>query len=236
MRGDEGPRALRIHQALARELGTAILSGRYKPGDVIPGEIEQAAALKVSRTPYREAIRILTAKGLLESRPRAGTQVTPRERWNLLDPDVLAWMFEGEPDRDFIRDLFELRGVLEPAAAAFAAKRRSPAQIEAMTQALAEMERFGLASEEGRQADRHFHRLVLEAAGNQALATLSSSIGSAVQWTTHFKQRASKSPRDPLPDHQAVLAAIAAGDAARASAAMEQLLSLALADMTKALR
>lgn len=236
MRGDEGPRALRIHQALARELGTAILSGRYKPGDVIPGEIEQAAALKVSRTPYREAIRILTAKGLLESRPRAGTQVTPRERWNLLDPDVLAWMFEGEPDRDFIRDLFELRGVLEPAAAAFAARRRSPAQIEAMTQALAEMERFGLASEEGRQADRHFHRLVLEAAGNQALATLSSSIGSAVQWTTHFKQRASKSPRDPLPDHQAVLAAIAASDAARASAAMEQLLSLALSDMTKALR
>jgi DNA-binding FadR family transcriptional regulator len=230
------PAKLRIHQALARQLGIAILSGEFKPGESIPGEIEQAAALNVSRTPYREAIRILTAKGLLESRPKAGTHVTPRERWNLLDPDVLAWMFTGKPDETFIRDLFELRGILEPAAAALAAKRRSADQLQMMAEALADMERFGLAADAGQEADRLFHRMILEASGNQALATLSSSVGAAVQWTTHFKQRASRTPRDPLPKHKAVLAAIAEGDAHAASEAMEQLLGLALTDMTAALR
>ncbi|MFX7988724.1 GntR family transcriptional regulator, partial [Acinetobacter baumannii] len=92
-------------------------SGMRKPGDVFGGEIEASEALGVSRTAYREAIRILAAKGLVESRPKAGTRVTPRSRWNMLDVDVLAWTFEGEPDTDFIIDLFELRGVIEPAAA-----------------------------------------------------------------------------------------------------------------------
>lgn len=228
--------SLRIHQAVARQLGIAILSGEYRPGDSLPGEIEQAAALNVSRTPYREAVRILVAKGLLESRPKAGTHVTPRERWNLLDPDVLAWMFTGKPDEGFIRDLFELRGVLEPAAAALAATRRSPEQLEVMQATLADMKRFGLASAKGQEADRLFHRTILEATANQALATLASSVGAAVQWTTHFKQRASEKPRDPLPDHEAVCAAIAASDPEAANAAMQQLLGLALADMTLALR
>lgn len=230
------PGSLRIHQAVARQLGTAILSGELKPGDSIPGEIEQAAALNVSRTPYREAIRILTAKGLLESRPKAGTHVTPRERWNLLDPDVLAWMFTGTPDEAFIRDLFELRGILEPAAAALAAQRRSAEHLSAMEAALTDMMRFGLGVAEGQEADRLFHRILLEASRNQALATLSSSVGAAVQWTTHFKQRATKKPRDPVPEHKAVWAAIARGDAEAASDAMKLLLSLALADMAVALR
>jgi len=64
-------KAERIHQAIARTLGTAILGGRFKPGDSFEGEIEQSLALGVSRTPYREAIRILVAKGLLEIRPRS---------------------------------------------------------------------------------------------------------------------------------------------------------------------
>src|SRR5688572_27001471 len=108
---------LRIHQALARKLGIAILSGEYQPGEAFGGEIERSESLGLSRTAYREAMRILTAKGLLESRPRAGTRVTPRRNWNLLDPDMLEWMFAGTPDERFIGDLFELRGVIEPAAA-----------------------------------------------------------------------------------------------------------------------
>ena len=115
----------RIHGTIAHDIGVEIVSGLRKPGDVFGGEIEASEALGVSRTAYREAIRILAAKGLVESRPKAGTRVTPRSRWNMLDVDVLAWTFEGEPDTDFIIDLFELRGVIEPAAAAFAAARRT---------------------------------------------------------------------------------------------------------------
>jgi len=230
-RQPEPERTLRIHQSLARQLGRAILSGEYKPGDSLDGEIEHSLALGVSRTAYREAIRILTAKGLLGSRPKAGTHVTPRHRWNLLDPDLLAWMFMGEPDQAFIRDLFELRGIIEPAAAALAAERRSASQLAAMQEALSDMSRLGLAAVEGQAADRQFHRLILEATGNEALISLAGSVGAAVQWTTHFKQRARKAPRDPVPEHEALYVAIAERDPLRSREAMVLLVQLALEDM-----
>ena len=102
----------RHHGAIAQKLGVAILSGDYPPGFVLGSEVNFAEALGVSRTAYREAIQVLTAKGLVESRPKAGTRVLSRERWNLLDPDVLGWAFTGEPDIGFIRNLFELRAIL----------------------------------------------------------------------------------------------------------------------------
>jgi DNA-binding FadR family transcriptional regulator len=223
-------KAERIHQAIARTLGTAILSGQFQPGDSFEGEIEQSLALGVSRTPYREAIRILVAKGLLESRPRAGTHVTPRSRWNLLDPDVLAWTFSSEPDENFVRGLFELRGIIEPAAAALAAQRRTTQQVEAMRQSLAAMQLHGLSTEEGRAADQQFHRSVLEATHNEALASLASSVGAAVNWTTRHKQRNQVLPRDPLPEHLAVFAAIENSDQEQARRAMGDLLRLAFDD------
>lgn len=227
--------ALRIHQAIARDLGTAILMGAHRPGDLFEGEIEAAERLGVSRTAYREAVRILIAKGMLESRPKAGTRVLPRSRWNVLDPEMLAWMFAGEPDRAFIRDLFELRSVIEPAAAEFAARRRTQDQMAAMTKALEDMEQHGLASPAGRLADQQFHNAILAATHNDALAALASSVGAAVGWTTMFKQRKRMAPRDPLPDHQAVCRAIVARDTAAARDAMMELLRLALADMDMAL-
>ncbi|MDO7834302.1 FadR/GntR family transcriptional regulator [Sphingobium sp. HBC34] len=226
---DEG--VLRIHQTIARDLGTAILTGQYKPGDLFEGEIEASERLGVSRTAYREAVRILIARGMIESRPKAGTRVLPRSRWNVLDPEMLAWMFAGEPDPDFIRDLFELRGVIEPAAAEFAARRRTDDQLTAMEQALDDMGRYGLSTPEGRDADQRFHRAILAATRNDALSALASSVGAAVGWTTKFKHRKKLLPRDPLPDHRAVYQAIAARDTAAARASMAELLRLALADM-----
>ena len=221
----------RIHGAIARDIGVEIVGGLRKPGDVFGGEIEASEALGISRTAYREAIRILAAKGLVESRPKAGTRVTARHRWNLLDPDVLAWTFEGEPDPAFILDLFELRSVIEPAAAEFAARRRTQDHLDDMRAALDDMERLGLADSEGRAADQRFHRAILAAANNEALAALASSVGAAVSWTTKYKQRNRALPRDPLPDHILVYEGILAGDAAAARQAMTQLLHLALADM-----
>jgi DNA-binding FadR family transcriptional regulator len=220
----------RLRGAVAHHLGTAIVTGRIAPGERLTGEVANSAALNVSRSAYREAVQVLTAKGLVESRTKAGTRVLPRSRWNMLDPDVLAWAFSGEPDLSFIRDLFELRSIVEPAAARLAAVRRGKGDIKAMRDALARMRRHTLATEPGRAADRDFHDALLRATHNDAVITLTASIGAAVSWTTQFKQRTRALPRDPMPDHLKVADAVAAGDAEAAEAAMRRLVDLALED------
>lgn len=220
----------RLHGAIAHKLGTAILSGQYAPGEVLSGEVAFAEELKVSRSAYREAIQVLTAKGLVASRPKAGTRVLPRDRWNLLDPEVLAWAFAGEPDIELVRDLFELRAIIEPAAARLAAERRDKADLKVMKDALAGMRRHTLTTDAGRAADRDFHNAILQATRNHALIVLSASIGAAVHWTTQFKQRSRELPRNPIPDHVRVYDAIAAGDADTAAEAMGVLVELALED------
>lgn len=234
--GSDRRGALRLHGMVARDIGTSIVSGRYNAGDILDGEIEASGRFHVSRTAYREAVRILAAKGLVEVRPKVGTRVTPRERWHLLDPDVLSWMFEQEPEDAVIQSLFELRRLVEPEAAALAAARRSEDQLDRMSDALERMERHTLAVEEGRIADQQFHAILLEAAGNPFLTTLTSGIAAAVAWTTIYKQRARPLVRDPVPDHVQVRDAIAAGDPDGARAAMRHLVDMALFDTTTAPR
>jgi DNA-binding FadR family transcriptional regulator len=223
----------RLHQSLARSIGIAILSGRYAPGQAFGTEIEQSEALGVSRTAYREALRILIAKGLLESRPKIGTHVTARRRWNLLDPDMLEWMFSGTPDARFVTDLFELRGVIEPAAAEMAALRHDAGDLARMDAGLDGMRRHGLRTAEGQAADQDFHTALIDAARNEALASLATSVAAAVRWTTRFKAERQAQPRDPLPDHRALRDAIASRKPKRARRAMEELLRLALDDMSR---
>lgn len=227
--------APRIHTSIARDLGVAIVSGQYQPGAVLPGEIEFSAQLKVSRSAYREAVRMLAAKGLVESRTKTGTRVSERSRWNMLDPEVLAWAFVNEPPEPFVRSLFEMRLIVEPAAAALAAVRRTEPQLARMREALEGMGRHGLGTAEGRRADQDFHSLILLATGNEPLASLSSTITAAVRWTTAFKYRKNAVPRDPLDDHGAVFAAIAASDAAQARETMTALVSMALEDTSTVL-
>ena len=225
----------RIHGAVAREIGIEIVSGKRPPGFHFGGEIEASEKLGISRTAYREAMRILAAKGLIESRPKAGTRVNPRARWNVLDPDVLAWSFESEPRPEFVRGLFELRELIEPGAAALAAQRRTEEHLVLMRAALDDMERFPLETPEGQAADQRFHRTLLAAAANEALASLASTIGAAVRWTTRFKTRAGPLSRDPVPDHERVYDAIAAGKARSASEAMRFLIRSARKDMKMSL-
>jgi DNA-binding FadR family transcriptional regulator len=220
----------RLHGAIARKLGVAIVSGEYSPGTTLSGEVAFAEALDVSRSAYREAVQVLMAKGLVESRTKAGTRVLPRHRWHLLDPDVLEWAFAGEPDTAFVRDLFELRAIVEPAAAGLAARRRDRDDLLALKASLALMRRHTLATTAGRVADRDFHQAILAATRNDALRALSAGIGAAVHWTTHFKQRSRALPRNPVPDHARVYEAIAAGHAAAATREMRTLVDLALAD------
>ncbi|MEO8753207.1 MAG: FadR/GntR family transcriptional regulator [Casimicrobiaceae bacterium] len=226
----------RLHGSLAQDFGVRILKGDLPEGHVFPGEVELAADLGISRSALREAFRILGAKGLVEGRPKAGTRVCPRRHWSLLDPDLLAWRFESRPSRKFLRDLFELRLMVEPGAAALAASRRTTAQVRTMATALERMARHGLATEEGRLADQRFHLTMLEATRNEAILALASTILSAIAWTTLFKQRKRKLPRDPVPEHLALFNAIKAADPGGSQEAMADLVRLALADTEFSLR
>src|SRR4051812_33233094 len=140
------PRALRLHGTIARKLGIAIVSGEYQPGDLLDSEIAASEQFAVSRTAYREAVRILAAKGLVDARPKVGTRINPQSKWNLLDPDVLEWTFESEPDLALLNSLFELRNVVESAAAGLAAVRRTAAHLRAMREALDGMAKHTLAT------------------------------------------------------------------------------------------
>jgi DNA-binding FadR family transcriptional regulator len=229
-------KSLRLHGTIARDLGTLIVSGRYKPGDILNGEIAASDRLQVSRTAYREAMRILAAKGLVESRPKVGTRVSAMDRWHLLDPDVLSWIFEFEPDDTLLASLFELRKIVEPEAAALAAVRRTPDDLQAMSLALKGMEKHSLANEAGRVADQEFHTALLRASGNAFIASLTSGITAAIAWTTIFKQRDNPLPRDPVPDHVRVYEAVSAADPKEAHRAMANLVDLALRDTTSSRR
>jgi DNA-binding FadR family transcriptional regulator len=223
-------KSLRLHGTIARELGIAIVSGRYEPGELLDDEVSSSVRFAVSRTAYREAVRILAAKGLVAARPKVGTRVNPREQWHLLDPDVLEWTFATEPDVRLLNRLFELRNVVESAAAGLAAMRRTTAHLTAMRRALKGMAKHTLATPAGRQADLDFHATLLDATDNPYIISLTSGVSAAISMTTIFKQRDRPLPRDPLPDHQRVLEAIAMKDSRKAQLAMTELIQLALAD------
>jgi len=221
---------LRLHGAIARDLGVLIVSGRYAPGQILDGEIEASEQLEVSRTAYREAVRILSAKGLVESRPKVGTRVSPQERWHLLDPDVLAWIFAGEPDDSLLHALFELRAIVEPSAAALAATRRKQNHLDAMQRGLDGMAKHTLHVEAGRLADQQFHAALLGASGNPFIISLTNGVTAAVDALTEFKQRERPLTRDPVPDHTRVYDAIASKNAEAARLAMSELIRLAIKD------
>jgi DNA-binding FadR family transcriptional regulator len=224
---------LRIPGKIAAELGGKIVSGRLKPGTVLDGEIEASGERKVSRSAYREAVRILTAKGLVQSRPKIGTRVTEPDQWHLLDPDVLSWIFAKEPPRELLTSLFELRKLVEPEAAALAAERRTLEQLNRMGSALEVMARETLHSALGREADNNFHAMLLMASANPFLVSLSSSVTAAVAWSTAFKQRTERLKRDAVPDHLKVYEAIAARNPQGARTAMTELIELAFFDTTQ---
>ena len=101
----------RVHSELAAGIGRRILDGSYPPGSLLPNEAEWGQMFGASRTAVREAIRTLNGKGLLVSRPKIGSRVEPRERWNLLDRDVMAWHRAALDERTFLLSLQEIRRI-----------------------------------------------------------------------------------------------------------------------------
>lgn len=215
----EGPTTgKRLHGTIAQRIGIDIVAGVFRPGEILPNEDSFSETLGVSRSAYREAIRILAAKGLVESRPKVGTRINDRARWHMLDADILSWQFETNPSETFLAGLFELRLVLEPAAAAMAARRRSEANVTAMRAALVSLRDFGIASERGYEADMAFHRELLRATGNEPFMALTSTVLAAIGWAIRVVQsRYPHKLRDSIDDHDRILEAIAQRDPVRAA-------------------
>src|SRR5260221_13806182 len=131
-----------LHDLIINRLGLAILRGELVTGNSeICSELLLCRTLQVSRTALREAIKVLASKGLVELRPKVGVRVRPRSEWRLLDPDLLAWQSEAGVDEHFIRNLCEVRLVVETAAAELAATRATAEERDRLQQHYDEMER-----------------------------------------------------------------------------------------------
>jgi DNA-binding FadR family transcriptional regulator len=177
-----------VHASVAQEIGQRIVRGDYPPGSILPNEAEWSATFAVSRSAVREAVKMLMAKNLLSSRPKVGSRVEPRERWNLLDSDVLAW-YATAPDRlSFLKTVQEFRHIIEPEATALAAERRSQADVEAISRALAEMGSAPTLAERT-AADARFHLAILRAAGNELLVPLGTLIDATLEHLFMFITR-----------------------------------------------
>ncbi|UZF90499.1 FadR/GntR family transcriptional regulator [Bosea sp. NBC_00550] len=210
----------RLFGQVAQKLAVAIITGRVKAGEVLPNEDDLRSDISVSRTAYREAVKVLTAKGLVEARPKSGTRAASRERWNLLDPDVLSWHFEADPNERFIRDLFELRRFVEPSAARLAAQRRTSADIARIEAAYRGMVDNPPYAEATIRADLAFHEAIFSAAQNAALQCLASAVIATLQWSLLLKTGDEVAYVESLPDHEHVLLAIIDRDGDLASARM----------------
>lgn len=213
----------RIHAELAAGIGTRILDGTYPPGTLLPNEAEWGRMFHASRTAVREAIKTLNAKGLLVSRPKIGSRVEPRERWNLLDRDVMAWHCAAMDKTAFLRSLQEVRRILEPGAAVLAAKRRTPEQLEALEAALDGM-RKAQDTESMVEPDVRFHLTMLASANNELLSPLGIVIEQALAHLFQYTTRHNAKPEQVVPMHEEVLKAIAAQKPEAARRAMAVLL------------
>lgn len=214
-----------LHGQIVNSIGRKILRGELQPGDAIPAEPD----LPASRTAVREAIKVLVAKGLVETRPRTGTRVRGRDAWNLLDPDVMNWGQDGDSSKALLRSVTEVRSIIEPAAAELAAKRATPEDIASLERAYSEMEAAMPASGPGDvaafvDADTRFHLTIFQAAGNHILEQMSGVVYSALRYSFEATSRIPGSARASLPRHRAVLDAIRARRGPDASEAMRALL------------
>ena len=221
-----------LHGRVVHAIGRRILGGDLAPGALVPAEPELGA----SRTVVREAIKVLTVKGLVESRPKTGTRVRPRHAWNLLDPDVLAWQQEAATDTSLLRTLTEVRRIIEPAAAELAAARADAHDLAAMKDALEEMEqavrsRVGGDFEPFVQADMRFHLAILQACRNELLEQMSRVVYSALLVSFRSTSRLPGRAKASLPKHRAIFTAIRARDSRGAGAAMRRLVQTTARDI-----
>jgi GntR family transcriptional regulator, galactonate operon transcriptional repressor len=213
-----------LHGAVVAALGLRIIRGDHPPGSVIDVDALEPE-LGVSKTVVREALRVLGAKGLVDSRPKRGTFVRDRASWSLLDSDVMMWRREARRDDDrLLADLSELRDAIEPASARLAALRRTDDDLEGLEAAFDAFAAAGRDVDRLVAADQDFHLRLLAATHNELYASLEMVVVHALGARNRIQHHPGARWMDPVPDHRAVLDAVRAGDGAAAEAAMRHAL------------
>ena len=209
------------------ELGQAIVTGYYDQRP-FPTEAEIARAQGVSRSVTREAVKMLTAKGLVSAKPRKGTTVEPSSAWNLFDADVLRWMLERRFSVELLRHFNQLRIAIEPEAAALAAGDHEPGDLDLIRHGLERMRAAEAGQDDPLEADIAFHVAVLKASKNpfylQFRAVVATALQTSIRFTNRIKGRAAS-----VADHAAVADAIAQRDPDSARAAMARIIGEVLA-------
>ena len=209
-----------VHGNTLDVLGAAIVAGRYASTGTLPPEAMLCEELGVSRTVVREAVKSLVARGLLTTGPKVGTRVLPFEQWNWFDPDVVAWQSKAGLTRDFLRDLVELRRVVEPAAVRLAAERATAADIAEIEAAYEGMRD---AIEHGGDYVRHdllFHQGLLRACHNRMVVQMSKALGALLRTSFEISTSRPDGPASSLPLHRAVLDAVIARSPQKAERAI----------------
>jgi DNA-binding FadR family transcriptional regulator len=220
-----------MHGQVVQSLGLDIVSGRFPPGAALPAEPVLCEQLEVSRGALREAVKALAAKGLLELRPRTGTRVRPQSDWNLLDSDMLKWL--RVVDRDgLITQLTEIRELIEPGAAEFAALRATERDRADLVQAYEAMEAAASAAgHEGfNAADVRFHRVLLRLSHNPLLAALNGAFEIALHTTFETTSAVPGGVARTLPLHLSLVEAILNADPDGAAAAARTLIRTSTAN------
>ena len=207
-------------------LGQAILSGRYAVGASLPPEPVLCEELGVSRTVVREAIKSLVAKGLLSTGPKVGTRVMPDAHWNWFDPDVVAWQSKAGLTPGFLRDLQDLRRVVEPAAMRLAAERASAQDIAGIEAAFAGMTQAVHSGGDYITHDLRFHQGLLRASGNRMLQQMSKVLSALLRTSFEISTSRPGGPRSSLHLHRAVLDAVIAHQPDAAETAIRELIRL----------
>jgi DNA-binding FadR family transcriptional regulator len=218
-----------LHGGVVTTLGRQIVGGSFQPGDVLNMErLEED--LSVSRSVLREAVRVLSAKGLLEARPKRGTIVCPPPQWNLLDPDVMVWKVRNGADEQYLRNWEEVRQIIEPQVVRLATTRRTEKDLVAMRTAL---ERLSEVSEAARRktsdyitADLSFHHAILMATRNELLVQLGAIMENALRQRDALVHRGSFNQDATFLDHHwSVFRAIREQDEDGGERAMQALLA-----------
>lgn len=225
-----------VHGNTVDYLGAAIVAGRFGPDGALPPEPLLCEELGVSRTVVREAIKSLVAKGLLRTGPKVGTRVCPSSQWSWFDPDLIGWQAQAGLTPDFIRDIQDLRLIVEPAAIRLAAQRAGADDIARIEDAYAGMVD---AVERGGDYVRHdlrFHQALIRAARNRMLGTMEPALAALLRTSFEIAMVKKNGARDSLPMHRAVLDAVIAHDPDRAEAAIRALIADAHQDLARILK
>jgi GntR family galactonate operon transcriptional repressor len=208
------------------------VTGRYGAGSVLPVEADLGQKLGVGRSSIREALRVLVDKGMIEVKTRTGARVTDRDQWRRLDPDVIRWTLANGPDALFLKDLVEARRIVEPEAAALAAKRATAQDLAELEAALNEMA-VGLREDISAyvSADVRFHFAILAAAHNTVLREFEIIIEAALDVAFRISTSQSRSPESAIDTHRDLFIAIRHQDPTKARERMVNILDLAVDDL-----